>query len=169
MKRPPARQAFGSRKSDNDKRRLATMLSHEFVSRLLTRVRYEPSAKHKRHPHLYGLDPFRGERGDASLCDEHADFRPDQMATIPDLIRRGIQAGLIGDTRRIIWTVADDGWIYEARETNRDRHEFHGYPVRVNEAIAAPVCLRFLAWAEALGSHLDRSAAQECRERYGVR
>lgn len=145
------------------------MPSRELVAWLLNRVRYEPSAKHKRHPHLYGLDPFRGERGDATLCDEHADFRPDQMATIPDLIRRGIQAGLIGDTRRIIWTVADDGWIYEARETNRERREFHGYPVRVNEAIAAPVCLRFLGWAEALGSNLERSAAQECRTRYGVR
>ncbi len=169
MKRPVPRSALGSRKSDNDKRRLLENPSRQLVERLLAHVKYDPSAKHKRHPHLYGLDPFRGERGDATLCDVHADFRPDQMATIPQLVRRGIQAGLIGDTHRVIWTVADDGWIFEARETNRERREFHGYPVRPNEAIAEPVCLRFLAWAEALGSPLERGVAEACRARYGVR
>lgn len=168
MRRPRPRRGVVPRKSDNDKRRLWQNPPEDLIERLLREVRYRASAKHKRNPQLYDLPPFIGHRGDATLCDEHAGFQPDRVDGIPELIARGIRAGLIGDTGRIIWTVADDGWIYEGRETNAATHEFHGYPVRQNEAIAEPVCLRFADWA--IGeSDLERGAATSCRNRYGVR
>ena len=75
-------------------------------------------------------------------------------------------AGLIGHTKRIIWTVGDDGWIFEARETNRDTAEFHGYPVLPTEAIARVVFNRFSAWVEQHGTPVEESACESCRLRY---
>ena len=140
----------------------------DLIERLLDTVHYEGSSKHKRHPHLFGLEPFNGERDDATLCDE-ADFRPDQMGEIPALAQRGIRAGLIGHTARILWTVADDGWIFEARETNPETAEFHGYPVLPEESIAPLAVDRFSPWADDLGTPVDRSAATACRLRYDFR
>ena len=121
----PRRRQTHRRRSDNEKRRLLRDPTDNLVQDMLNYVHYQGSPKHKLQPHLFGLPPFSGQRGDATLCDD-ADFDPDQMAEIPMLIRRGIRAGLIGHTQRIIWTVADDGWIFEARETNRATAEFHG-------------------------------------------
>ena len=80
-------------------------------------VTYKGSPKHKKHPRRYGLSPFNGRRGDATLCDGCAGFLPSQMSSISAMIRRGLQAGLIGDGHRIIWAVADNGWIFEGRQT----------------------------------------------------
>lgn len=138
------------------------------IARLLDTVHYEGSSKHKRSPHLFGLEPFNGDRDDATLCDE-ADFQPDQMADIPALVQRGIRAGLIGHTARLLWTVADDGWIFEARETNRETAQFHGYPILPEESIGRLVFNRFADWANAHGTDADRSAAAACRLRYDFR
>ena len=138
------------------------------VRDMLDTVWYEGSSKHKLHPHLFGLEPFNGERGDATLCDE-ADFQPSQMAEVPALVERGISAGLIGHSRRMFWTVADDGWIFEARETNPDTAQFHGYPVLPEEAIARLVFDRFTLWANDHGTLADRSASASCRLRYAFR
>ena len=166
MKRPTSRAGLPPRKSDNEKRRLLDEPSPRLIAQLLRSVTYGPSAKHKRTPHLYGLDPFTGERGDATLCDRDARFGLRHVKTIPALIRRGIQAGLIGHTEKIIWPVSDDGWIFEGRETNRVSLEFHGYPVRSNEAIVEPVLDRFAEWAGRHGSKTERAAARACRNRY---
>ena len=138
----------------------------DLIGRLLAAVRYEGSPKHKRRPHLFGLDPFNGTRDDATPCDD-ADFGPEQVADIPVLIRRGIRSGLIGHTGRRLWTVADDGWIFEARETNRETAEFHGYPVLPEESVARLVFDRFAHWADDGGTPADRAAADACRLRYG--
>lgn len=156
------------RRSDNEKRRLLREPSDELVRVMMESAWYRGSSKHKLHPHLYGLPPLNGNRGDATLCDE-ADFDPERMAEIPALIRRGIRAGLIGHTKRIVWTVADDGWIFEARETNRDTAEFHGYPILANEVIARAVFNRFSNWATEHGTPQDRSASDSCQLRYGFR
>ena len=89
------------------------------------------------------------------------------MREIPSLVQRGIRAGLIGATQRVIWTVADNGWIYEGRKTNADRSEFHGYPVRESEPIAELVYQRFVAWVDEHGDSSARHAAMSCRQRYG--
>lgn len=141
---------------------------HHLIEQMLDTVHYEGSAKHKRHPHLFGLEPFNGDRDDATLCDE-ADFQPEQTAEIPALLQRGIRAGLIGHTARLLWAVADDGWIFEARETNPATAQFHGYPVLPEESIGRLVFNRFAAWANAHGTPADRPAATACRIRYDFR
>ncbi len=138
----------------------------ELIERLLDTVHYQGSAKHKQHPHLFGLDSFNSDRDDATLCDE-ADFQPHHIAEIRALTERGLRAGLIGHTVRLLWTVADDGWIFETRETNRDTGEFHGYPILPEESIARLVFDRFATWADDFGGPVDRSAAAACRLRYG--
>ena len=92
-----------------------------------------------------------------------------KMAGVLTLIQRGIRAGLIGHTRRIVWTVADDGWIFEARETNRDTAKFHGYPVLPSEAIARIVFNRFSGWVQQHGTPVEQSACNSCRLRYAFR
>lgn len=167
MPQPDRRRAH-RRRSRNEKRRLMPDPTDDLVERLLDTVLYHGSPKHKRHPHLFGLEPFNGERDDATLCDE-ADFTPNRIADIPALIQRGIRAGLIGHTARLIWTVADDGWIFETRETNRETAEFHGYPVLPEESIAHLVFDRFANWAIDRGTPADRAAATACRLRYNFR
>lgn len=167
MPRPP-RRPLHRRKSDNEKRRLWPDPPQSVIERMLNTVWYHGSSKHKLHPHLFDLPPFLGSRGDATLCDD-ADFDPDDMKDVPMLLRRGIRAGLIGHTGRLLWTVADDGWIFEARETNHATGEYHGYPVLRSEAIAQKVFRRFSRWANAQGDATERSASAFCKLRYVFR
>jgi hypothetical protein len=136
------------------------------VDVLRARVTYGGSSKHKRNPTIFGLEPFNGDRGDATLCDEHASFQLADMTKIPALIHRGLQAKLIGNNA-LIWTVADDGWIFEGRLTNPTTSEYHGYPVRPSEAIAESVYRRFSDWASAWGNVEDKEAASNCAALYG--
>ena len=165
---PPRRRRSNERRSDNVKRRLMRNPTEDLIREMLRTVSYEGSSKHKLHPHLFDLPPFVGDRGDATLCDE-AEFEPSRLPEVPALIRRGIRAGLIGHTSRILWTVADDGWIFEARKTNREATQFHGYPVLPREAIGQLVFTRFSEWARIHGSPADRSASSSCRLRYDFR
>jgi len=90
------------------------------------------------------------------------------MGTIPDMIERSLQAGLVGKNG-MVWAIADNGWIYEARVTNFDRTEYHGYPVRDSEAIAQPVYERFAKWARDQGDERASLAAENCKRLYGFR
>ncbi len=165
---PPPRRRMRHRRSHNEKRRLMQEPSPDLIQRMLDNAWYEGSSKHKRHPHLFNLEPFNGDRDDATLCDVAA-FRPEDMRLIPSLLRRGIRAGLIGHTGRTLWTVSDDGWIFEARETNRDSDQYHGYPVLPEETIARIVYDRFADWCRDQGTVGDRTARDSCRLRYGFR
>jgi len=164
MRKPAKRTDIPARNRDNNKRRLAAEVMPAEIAGLIATVTYEGSPKHKRNPHLFDLEPFTGPRGDATLCDDHAQFQPQDMVRIPDLIVRGLSAGLIGTN---LWTVDDGGWIYEARLTNADQAQYHAYPVRPAEAIAKPVYQRFNQWAEAHGGAEDKQAAQNCADLYG--
>jgi len=164
VKKPTPRPKIPPRRSDNDKRRLVALSAAE-LERLQKEARYAGSSKHKKHPHLYGLDPYRGPRGDETYCDTHANFQPADMALIPTLIQRGLQAGLVG-TGAMLWTVADNGWIFEARLTNARQSEYHGYPVRSSEPIARIVYERFTAWVTANGTSTDRLAQSNCKLLY---
>lgn len=166
MRKPPKRSDTPPRKSDNAKRRLAPEVSQDTIAELLGSVSYQGSPKHKRNPSIFDLEPFRGDRGDATLCDEHANFQIADMARIPALIKRGLRAGLVGSN---LWTVGDDGWIFEGRVTNAGQSEYHGYPVRPTEAIAEPVYRRFKAWADREGDDTDKQAANNCAALYRLR
>jgi hypothetical protein len=166
MSKPRKRSNIPPRNSDNNKRRLAPEVLPDRIAVLRETVHYEGSPKHKKNPVIFGLEPFRGDRGDATLCDEHASFQPANMAAIPAMIDRGLRAGLIGTN---IWAVADDGWIFQGSVTNADQGEYHGYPVRPTEAIAEPVYRRFKAWADAEGNAADKQAAENCAALYRFR
>lgn len=84
------------------------------------------------------------------------------------MLKRGLQAGLVGEND-IIWAVADDGWIYEARITNVIQNEYHGYPVRSTEPIAEMVCERFMDWAQNNGNQTALQAANNCKKLYGFK
>ena len=142
MNRPAKRPNLPARRSNNDKRRLLADPDPDYIAQLRQDITYQGSSKHKQNPHLYGLTPFQGNRGDATLCDRDANFGPTHLRSIPRMIRRGLQAGLVGENG-IIWAVADNGWIYEARITNVGQTEYHGYPVRSTEPIAEIVYKRF--------------------------
>ena len=166
MKKPPKRSDIPPRNSDNNKRRLAPEVSPDRIAKLRGTVNYKGSAKHKRNPTIFGLEPFRGDRGDATLCDEHANFHPANMAAISTMIDRGLRAGLIGTN---LWAIASDGWIFEGRLTNAAQSEYHGYPGRPAEAIAEPVYRRFKAWVEVDGDDADKRAAENCANLYRLR
>lgn len=169
MKKPPRRIDIPPRDSDNAKRRLHPAPDPALMERLCGAARYAGYAKHKAAPADFGLPPYNKPRGDATLCDGHARFTPSQVSSIPRLLRRGIRAGLIGDSPRIIWTVGDDGWIFEGRITNAEQDEYHGYPVRPTEPIAEPVYRRYAHWAQVRGDEQDREAAARCRAMYGFK
>lgn len=157
-----------ARRSNNEKRRLLSEQAPNHIQDLRRNVRYQGSSKHKRHPHLYGLDPFRGKRGDETLCDRDAGFQHKDMASMPKMIDRGLQAGLVGENG-VLWAIADNGWIYEARITIPGQSEYHGYPVRASEAIAQPVYERFTEWAHNHGDQSARRAATNCKHLYGFK
>lgn len=164
MKKPSKRPELPPRNADNNKRRLDPALPLPGrIAELLATVRYQGSPKHKRNAAAFGLEQFRGERGDATLCDEHANFQPKNMTAIPAMIERGLRAGLIGTN---LWAISDDGWIFEGRVTNAVQAEYHGYPVRPAEAIAELVYRRFRAWADAHGTATDKQAADNCAALY---
>lgn len=164
MKRPPTRR--DERRPDNVKRRLLAVPEDELLQGLMGSVRYRGSFRHKRDPLAFGLEISPGStRGDATLCDEHAGFTPTKTGTIPMLVRRGLRAGLVG-RGNLIWTVADDGWIFEGRPTNVVTSEYHGYPVLEWESIARLVYKRYSEWARTFGSNRDRIAAEQCKIRY---
>src|SRR4051794_32946913 len=164
MRKPAKRTDIPPRNNDNNKRRLSKTVTDEDVAALAA-ITYGGSPKHKRNPTVFGLEPFNWLRGDATLCDDHANFQPGDMIRIPALIDRGLKAKLIGTS---LWTVDDNGWIYEARLTNAGQSEYHAYPVRPTEAIAVPVFRRFRDWAEEHEDLTDKLAAQNCAELYGL-
>ena len=175
MNRPPRRPDIPPRRSDNEKRRLHP--EPGIVVRATARlhvVTYHGISKHKRDPTRFGLPHYSGRRGDESLCDDHANFEPDQMPGVPAMMQRGIRAGLLGHlisqgVPTMLWAVADSGWIFEARVTNIAVPDYHGYPVRPSEASAELVFRRFHVWAETDGDGADRRAAQACQALYGFR
>lgn len=166
MKKPAKRPGIPPRHSNNDKRRLIPAPDPAFIAALLKSVKYRGSSKHKLEPRLFGLEPFRGKRGDATLCDKHANFQPEDLGSVDAMIQRGLRAGLVG-RNAMIWAIADNGWIYEARLTNVDQTEYHGYPVRDSEPIAEAVYRRFASWVQDSGDQVARLAAENCKSRYG--
>jgi len=114
---------------------------------LVGRCHYGPYAKHKYNPGAYRLKPYEGGDEERTYCDEHAKFGKADFARIPDLLERGIMLGLwgehsLGEDPAMLWTIDDNGWIYELRITNAVQAEYHGYPVLEGDAFAQQVITR---------------------------
>lgn len=160
-----------TRDGRNKERRLVEPAPDQtYREALAGRAEYGASPKHKHGPYKFGLSPYTGAKEDSTFCDAHADFRPTDMDRIPGLLLRGISAGLIGkgDAKGdppLLWTVDDNGWIYEARITNPGQALYHAYPVLLNEAIARKVIERYSLWVAECAPYLVDSLGS-CRGRY---
>lgn len=163
MSRPATRKRLPVRQDARRPRKLDTDPALGSIATRFAGIQYEGSSKHKRHPHLFGLEPFRGERGDETLCDEHAGWRPQDTARIPALFDRAKRAFLLGS---LLWIVDDNGWIYELQMTNAGQNQHHGYPLLPTDPFAPLVVRRFAAWAAGHGTRTDKQAAENCKLLY---
>lgn len=166
MSRPKTRSNLPPRSDEKRKRCLDDAVSQDMLTARFKGIRYKGSSKHKRCPHLYGLEPFKGPRGDATLCDEHAGWQRSSEDRIPRLLGRARDAALVGS---LIWTVDDNGWIYELQSTNSEQNEHHGYPLRPTDPFAEKIINRFATWAARHGTDQDIQAARACKARYDVK
>lgn len=120
------------RQSNNPKRRIAPTgsLDEQEVERLVAESRYVGSALHKQLPGNYGFHPPVNPRPHKSLCD---DIRSIQLEEARRLFESGIRRGMVstcrqGDLPKYVWSVDDQGEVYEAKIGNDG---YHGY--RLNE------------------------------------
>jgi hypothetical protein len=167
----PRRRILDERSSDNEKRQLRTPPPRpKELEDLAQRARFKGSGKHKLEPRAFKLEPASPDADD-SFCDGHAGFTPTDMARIPGLMARGIRAGLIGhrDAKgdpTLLWTVDDNGWIYEARITTATQALYHGYPLLAGDAFARKVIARYSEYVYAHPQlQLERSL-EDALERY---
>lgn len=171
QRKPPSRRKQ-ARSAENDPRRLLEPPPPSQTRGLLAaKADFGPYSKHKRHPHLYNLKPYEGEDEDPTYCDEHADFGPADIPRALSLLKRGIAAGLFGKGTKkgdpsLLWTVDDNGWIYEAQITNPGYGLYHAYPVLPNEAIAGKVLMRYADYVTQQNDPVLHSSLVAARKRY---
>ncbi len=169
--KPPKRRIAVERSSNNDKRTLRTPAPSEHQREALAdRASYAGSGKHKLEPRAFHLEPAPPDADD-SFCDGHAGFAPEDMARVGDLLERGIRAGLIGhrDVQgdpTILWSVDDNGWIYEMRITVPTQAIYHGYPLLVGDAFAKKVISRYTQYVYAHPQLALGPSLENARELY---
>lgn len=107
---------------------------------LVEGVRYCGSPYHKLNPADYGL-PETKPRPDKTLCDvaRRVDFT-EALA----LLREGVRKGLVsvqwrGQWPQNIWSVDQEGVVYEAQLQNVEAGEYHGYPMTLDMEFAEHV------------------------------
>ncbi len=108
---------------------------------------YGPYSKHKFNPTAYNLVPYSGPDVERTYCDAHAHFGKGDFVRTPDLLKRGVMLGLWSDqidtdVPRLLWTIDENGWIFELRITNSAQAQYHGYPVLPGDAFARHVLVR---------------------------
>jgi len=139
---------------------------------LAGRAWYKGYGKHKRNPYIWDLDPWHGISADRTFC-EDAGFELADKSRIDGLLERGIEAGLFGDLvdqgdPTMLWTIDDNGWIYELRLTTASQAEYHGYPMRPSNVFGQKVVARYRAWLETLPSSHHRAEPQLRRALHGA-
>lgn len=117
----------------NPKRRLLPRgsLTADELAQLAERARYGGNPEHKRAPGDFGLTPPAAPNPKKTWCDSAGVFR---RAVAEALLRQGLERGLIsqrwaGDWPQNVWSVADDGHVFEAQLENPEVGSYHGYPM----------------------------------------
>jgi hypothetical protein len=147
-RKKPALRIVTQRSRENANRRLnATPPTTACRAELSARVTYGPYSKHKFNPTAYNLVPYSGPDVERTYCDAHANFGKGEFVRIPDLLKRGVMLGLWSDqidreVPRLLWTIDENGWIFELRITNSAQAQYHGYPVLPGDAFARHVLVR---------------------------
>jgi len=170
-RKPPSRSA-AERSSESDRRDLRSPPPSNQERRLLAaKASLGPYSKHKKNPTAYKLKAYEGLDEDRTFCDADADFTPADLVRAPDLLQRGISAGLFGHKNKkgdpsLLWTVDDNGWIYEACITNPGYGDYHAYPVLRNEAIARKVLARYREYVENANEPALEPSLKNAEDRY---
>jgi len=164
MTRRPSRGHLPERDDTHRKRSLMVNPSRQDADERFINIKYECYGKHKANPYLYSAAPYHGTDSDRTLCDEHAQFQNTDIQRIPSLLGRARDAPLFGN---LIWTIDDNGWIYELAVTNSGHNTWHGYPLLPRDRFARQVWERFDDWAAKRGGDQDRLAARHCASLYG--
>lgn len=102
---------------------------------LAIKVRYTGNPAHKRNPGDFNLTPPSAPRQNATLCDDAGIFT---RADAKVLLEAGASKGLVdgrpsGEFPLLIWSVSDDGIVFEAELENATRGEYHGYPMPLSD------------------------------------
>ncbi|MFD2182227.1 hypothetical protein [Rhodoplanes azumiensis] len=118
------------RPGNNPKRRIAPaeLLGKEARADLAERAKYVGSGHHKRYPADYGLERTN-PRPTKSLCDL---VKTVKLAEAGALMRKGLMCGMISDVRlgefpKYVWSVDEDGEVYEAKTDPMTPGVYHGY------------------------------------------
>jgi hypothetical protein len=138
---------YSKRKSFNQKRRIASMVSQTQLEALASRVRYGGNPEHKRNPGDFGLTPSFLPKPDKTLCDLAGIVH---RAEAERLLREGIQRGLVSEWNgegfpKNVWAVTRDGFPLEGQLENADNGTYHGYPMPEADAFREQVIDRWRA------------------------
>ena len=106
---------------------------------LAAKVKYIGSPYHKSNPGDFGLTPPTAPRQDATLCDEAGVSSKREAIR---LLRKGASYGLVDEHEvngfpRRIWSVRKDGVVFEARLSNEEKGQYHGYPLLKSDSFSA--------------------------------
>lgn len=128
----------GKRQGNNPKRRIAPpgRLTADEKKRLERDVRYIGSANHKLHPAAYGF-PRPEPRPNKSVCDMERDIL---LPEAKQLVARGIQYDMFSELQadgfpKFIWSVSENGEVFEAKTDRNGTGEYHGYPLEDEDAM----------------------------------
>lgn len=121
------------RSSQNPKRRVvaqAALPPPQQLQALADQIRYVGSGHHKRRPGDYGLERTNPVPT-KSLCDAVSVV---PLANAQHWLRRGVLCGMISalgldGLPKYIWSVAEDGRVFEAKTHPNTPGQYHGYPL----------------------------------------
>lgn len=126
------------RQGNNPKRRISSpgRLTADERRQLAGAVRYVGSASHKLHPAAYGF-PRSEPRPQKSLCDM---VRPILLPEAVKLVADGIERGMFSEPQsdgfpKFIWSVSEQGEVFEAKTDRHGTGEYHGYPLEDEDSM----------------------------------
>lgn len=108
------------------------------------RVTYGGSAIHKLHPGNYGFEPPQNPRPSKSPCDLKRTVLLEEAET---LLSDGIDRGMFSRPTesglpKYIWSVDEDGEVYEAKAKSDQETVYHGYRLAEDERDMRKLILR---------------------------
>ena len=133
----------------NPKRRLRPWSGEDddihYGASLAKKVRYTGNPAHKRDPGDFNLTPPAASRKNATLCDDAGVFKHREAIR---LLKDGAKNGLVdsrsdGEFPLLIWSVRQDGVVFEAELENCVRGDYHGYPMPLRDPFRTEVLQAF--------------------------
>lgn len=121
-----------NRSGNNPKRRVIAheAVTPECVDSLKRGVHYIGSGHHKRNPADYGFDRAN-PRPTKSLCDANRVIAQAeaQKLIMDGISRRMFSSPLEDGWPKYIWSVSDNGEVFEAKTHPNTPGQYHGYPL----------------------------------------